>query len=157
MDFERISAQREYIWKYFALHSEQRLKTFHFFVILSTVVSGATAAVIKGSTDVSFSSPLLFLLAFLAFVFWKLDRRNYELIQHAESVLKALEYANLTEGDSDVGQFLFVSEQEKKDAHSNNRNGSLANVSFSYSDCFTLVFFVFGVCGFVLGVLVIFM
>lgn len=88
MDNELQKELREYAWNYFSLHAEQRLKTFHFFVILSTVITGAVLTIIKDFKNVEYAAPLAFLLPIFSFVFWKLDLRNKELIKHGENALK---------------------------------------------------------------------
>jgi hypothetical protein len=41
MDEKRREELRDQAWKYFALHADQRLKAFNFYLILCTVIAGA--------------------------------------------------------------------------------------------------------------------
>lgn len=51
---------REYAWKYFALHADQRLRAFYFYVLLSTVIVGALLTVAKEAQRPGVGSPLAF-------------------------------------------------------------------------------------------------
>lgn len=153
MDTELQKELREYAWKYFSLHAEQRLKTFHFFVILATVLVGAISTIAKELGNLGHAAPLAYLLATLAFVFWKLDRRNKELIKHGENALKALErQLNIgSEGDGPHVAQLFVHEEWTTNNKMRFPRSPLLSAHMSYSDCFNVVFFVFGFGGFVVG------
>lgn len=153
MDIELQKELREYAWKYFSLHAEQRLKTFHFFVILATVLVGAISTVAKELGHLGYAAPLAYLLATLAFVLWKLDQRNKELIKHGENALKALErQLNIgSKGDGPHVAQLFVHEEWKTNSTTRFPRSPLLTAHMSYSDCFNVVFFVFGFGGFVLG------
>ena len=113
MDNEELKDYREYAWKYFSLHADQRLKTFHFFVVLSAIISGAILTITKDVTNVSYAAPMAYLLSFLAFIFWKLDQRNSELIKHGENALKAIENSGKL-FDSKSRAVLLFSEEEMK-------------------------------------------
>lgn len=155
MDKEELKEYREYAWKYFSLHAEQRLKTFHFFVVLSAVISGAILTIAKDIANVSCAAPMAYLLSFLAFIFWKLDQRNKELIKRGESALKAIENnIELTE-DNLSTVHLFSSEETKTDSKKRFPSVSLLEAHFSYTNCFNWVFFVFGMSGFVIGTLLL--
>lgn len=82
---------REYAWKYWAYHAEQRLKTFNFFILFTSVLIAGSISLLKEP-----SSPLLaisagILLIFFSFSFWQLDSRNRNLIKHSEYVLVEIE------------------------------------------------------------------
>jgi hypothetical protein len=68
MDTELQKELREYAWKYFSLHAEQRLKTFHFFVILATVLVGAISTIAKELGNLGHAAPLAYLLATLEYL-----------------------------------------------------------------------------------------
>ncbi len=150
MDKEGIKEQREYAWKYFSLHAEQ-LKTFHFFVVLSTVISGAILTIVKDVSNVSYATPMCYLLAFLAFIFWKLDQRNRGLIKHGESVLKEIEDNIELSGEKMKSVRLFTNEEVITYKKKHIPNTPLIHAHFSYTNCFNWVFFVFGVGGFIIG------
>lgn len=81
-------------WRYFELHANQRMSVFNFVLALSGVASAGLAALLQGSSRLSFLGVLRgVLLALVAFVFWKLDQRVSFLIKHAEAALSELEHA----------------------------------------------------------------
>jgi hypothetical protein len=144
---------REYAWKYFSLHAEQRLKTFHFFVILSTLLTGAVLTIAKDTVHVGYASPLAYLLSVFSFVFWKLDIRNKELIRHGESALKNLEnhFDFQNSGEQPQVIQLFSHEEWKTNMKLRFPKVLLISAHMSYSDCFNVIFSVFGIGGFILG------
>lgn len=147
---------RDYIWNYFSLHSEQRLKTFHFFVIISTLIVGATLTILKDIDSLIYSAPMAFLLAFIAFIFWKLDQRNIALIKHSEDALKELESGMKIPAHFNKPEQLrvFTNEELKTNNKNKAKNILLLNAHLSYRNCFNSVFFVFGASGFVFGLIV---
>ena len=84
---------RDYAWKYFALHADQRIKTFNFFLIMCTLIIGGLITLLRDAQHVTAKAPCAIGigLTFIAFIFWKLDHRNRELIRHAEDALKVIE------------------------------------------------------------------
>src|SRR5438128_12537956 len=66
------SEAREYAWRYFSLHADQRLKTFNFYLILVTVIlSGVLAFVKDAKVPLLAAIPVILLLPLLSFVFYK--------------------------------------------------------------------------------------
>lgn len=152
MEVEGRKDLREYAWNYFSLHADQRLRAFHFYVLLSAVIVGALLTVIKEAQDPRLGCPLAFGLAFLSFVFWKLDLRNKELVRHGEEALKSLETDALPTGETGALHPLAIFLREET-ATQGRRRGLRAFLvgPLSYSESFNLVFAVFGVSGLVTG------
>lgn len=155
MDKEELLEQREYAWKYFSLHAEQRLKTFHFFIMLSAIISGAIFTISKDMPNISLASPICYLLSFLAFIFWKLDQRNKELIKHGELALKEIEEHVKQKYEIMKEIYLFSNEIEITNNKNKFPKAPLIYSHMSYSDCFNLVFFIFGFGGIVIGSLLL--
>ncbi len=91
MDINKNSHEhlRQYIWNYFQVHASQRLTTFNFYILISTVIATGYLIVIR---DMSLLAMILgIILILLSFIFWKLDTRNKQLIRNAEDALKYLE------------------------------------------------------------------
>lgn len=147
MNIEQIKESREYAWNYFCIHAEQRLKTFNFFVVLSSVISGATLTITKDLSNYLYAAPMGFLLTFFAFIFWKLDVRNKELIKHGEQALRKIELYTKENNIGEISVNLFLNEEEYTSKKREN-----SNVYCSYSKCFNLVFLAFGLAGFLAGV-----
>lgn len=88
---EDRKAARSYAWGYFALHADQRMKLFNFFLILSGLILGAFPAV-RGMAPKSRAVALLpVLLVLTAFVFWRLEERSRRLVKNAEDALRFLD------------------------------------------------------------------
>jgi uncharacterized membrane protein YfcA len=157
MDAQNRSETREYAWRYFALHADQRLKTFNFFLILVTVILGGAFTLAKDA-----KAPLLvgfavtILLPLLSFVFSKLDRRNQELIHHSESILRDIE-KDIPETEIPAQLRLSTQEQIQTDHERKTRKLGLSPTSwlkahFRYSTCFGCTFWIIGILGPVFGV-----
>jgi hypothetical protein len=83
---------REYAWEYFELHASQRLTTFNYYIVISTLITtGIFATFSKDYTAPSLGIAGGVLLVFFSFVFWKLDDRNKQIIKGAEAALKFFE------------------------------------------------------------------
>ncbi len=158
-----LKDMHDYAWNYFAVHAEQRLKTFNFYLLLVTVVLGGLLAYLKDSKTPALAFPVGLLLALLSFVFWKLDRRNRELIRHAEGALRTIEDAR----DVPVGT---VPENLKLIGQEENKTTAIRDIGkvtsnpltwwtghYSYSDCFGVLFSVFGLLGVTIAVGVFFL
>jgi hypothetical protein len=80
---------RKYIWNYFQLHAGQRLTTFNFYIVISTLLTSGYFVAVR---DVPYLSLLLgIILVVFSYVFWKLDVRNKQLIRNAEKALMYIE------------------------------------------------------------------
>jgi hypothetical protein len=97
---------RQYIWNYFQVHASQRLTTFNFYILISTVISTGFLIVIANMPI--FALVLSIMLISLSFVFWKLDIRNKQLIRTAESGLKYLESKDNINEKSDEPHILNI-------------------------------------------------
>lgn len=82
---------RAYAWGYFALHADQRMKLFNFFLILSGLILGAFPAV-RGAVPGAKAVALLpLLLVLTAFIFWRLEERTRGLVKNGENALRFLD------------------------------------------------------------------
>lgn len=156
-----LTKLRDYTWGYFSLHADQRLKTFNFFVVLCVALTAGILAIVREAKDPAVASPLAFLMTFLSFVFWKLDQRCRQLIQHAETALKFIEdKAYLPESDIAPHPLKLVTgEEEITNGLKRFPAGTLNIFSahFSYQTCFEWVFFVLGVGGAIVGCVLLYM
>jgi len=82
---------RSYAWGYFALHADQRMKLFNFFLILSGLILGAFPAVRAMAPGTKLVGVLPLLLVLSAFTFWRLDVRTRHLVKNAEAALRFLD------------------------------------------------------------------
>jgi len=84
----------EHAWRYFALHANQRILLFNFFVVISASVSAGLAACLqKGGVFQLVGGGLGMLLVLISFIFWKLDQRTAFLVKHGERAITDLEAA----------------------------------------------------------------
>jgi len=82
---------RAYAWGYFALHADQRMKLFNFFLILAGLILGAFPAVRSMGADTKFAALLPLLLTLAAFTFWRLEERTRGLVKRGEEALRFLD------------------------------------------------------------------
>lgn len=136
---------QDYAWKYFQMHGEQRLKTFNFYLILCTLISGALTAIIKDADDIRVGIPLALLLSFFSFIFWRLDLRNKQLIEHGEKALKHIENEYGIENELGNSHVLKIFNNEEIVTKKLKQD----TFFFTYSTCFHLVFLLFGIGGIV--------
>lgn len=153
-DEQQISDQRQYFWNYFQLHASQRLTTFKFYITISTIISTGYVATVAVSVIPTLAILLGFTLSLLSFIFWKLDSRNKQLIKNAEEALKYLErlpcFSNSIPTNKNVASVLKIFTYEEEQTNRMRKNKSFwswRNV-YSYSECFNMVFAIFGFLGF---------
>jgi hypothetical protein len=82
---------RTYAWGYFALHADQRMKLFNFFLILSGLILGAFPAVRGMAAGAKVVALLPLLLVLTAFIFWRLEERTRRLVKNGEDALRFLD------------------------------------------------------------------
>jgi hypothetical protein len=78
----------EHAWRYFALHAEQRITVFNYFVALASLIAtGLAVATNLPPSNWYLGATCGILLAALSFVFWKLDQRGSQFVKLAEDAL----------------------------------------------------------------------
>lgn len=144
---------RNYAWNYFQFHAEQRLKTFHFYIIIAAILTGGYITLLTDNNFPykSWSSVLAFLLSFISFVFWRIERRNHQLVKNAEKALRHLDESWELTSDDKVLE-IFKCDEE---AMNNKKLFPWIGGKLRYSRCFNLVFLAFGTLGLVSGITII--
>ena len=82
----------EHAWKYFELHSNQRITLFNYFLFIMAGLGTAVGVILQSSNKFSYVG--IFISIFIivvSVVFWKLDQRTSFLIKQSEQVFKKLE------------------------------------------------------------------
>lgn len=148
MENEDLHKYRGYLWSYFTLHADQRLRMFNYYLLASTVLFGAFANVYKVENPPLGICVLPFLLTLCSFIFWKLDLRTKYMIKNAEIGIIEIDKILLAE-QYDKSNPLNIFEY---DDFSIQHQGRKKGWFFSYSDCFNLFFLLNGLLGFVIGV-----
>jgi hypothetical protein len=154
---------REYAWKYFALHADQRLRTFNFYLIIVAVVLGGILTFLKDAKVPALASPAGASLCLLSYIFWGLDRRNRELITHAMAILRTIENETPTENLPENLRVFVVQEQQTKAQFERLGQPHWKNPwlwifgYYTYRHWLNLVFIVIGLLGALITVGVLFM
>lgn len=132
----------EHLWRFFALHAQQRVSVFNFFVVLAGVISAAIGGALQAGRPLSVVVIALgLLLPLLSFVFWRLDQRNSDLIKISERALRSAEMACLP----DYAR-IFVREETAgtPTAHADDR---VVQTSWTFRTSFRFIFVFMGVAG----------
>ncbi|MFC5429482.1 hypothetical protein ACFPTO_11825 [Paraburkholderia denitrificans] len=136
---------RTQIWSYFALHAAQRMQSFQFYITLETALVGG--AILLAKSDGSHQCWIAVIgavVSLLSFVFWKLDGRTRLLIKNAELALNYLDdQHNLPNVNSRPHPLRLF----KNDEVANSPTSHIWNIRLSYSNCFNIVFAIFGIGG----------
>ncbi len=138
---------RNYLWNYFQYHAGQRLTTFNFYIVISSLI---TSGYIIAFKDIPFLSLLLgFIIITLSFIFWKLDSRNKQLIKNSENGLKEIEKDDNLESNIDNVQILniFMFEEQQTDSLRKTQAIWPWKRLFTYSTCLNSVFIIFAIIG----------
>jgi|26BtaG_2_1085354.scaffolds.fasta_scaffold03466_3 hypothetical protein len=82
----------DHLWKYFTIHSQQRMMLFNFYIVICGVISSAIGYSIQSTKDlISLEVTLCILLTLFSFLFHKLDQRTSFLIKRSEEALASFE------------------------------------------------------------------
>ena len=145
-----LAEHRKYAWDYFEVHAEQRLKTFNFYLVLAALLITASSTAFR----MQFFNPFVglslgLLLAFLSYIFQKLDLRNKELIGVGEQALMAIEKKMGPEGQDEIPHVFQLFNREKYQTDLLKKNCS---EHYSYSQCFKWVYRCLGWAGLALAI-----
>lgn len=141
---------RQYAWDYFALHSDQRMKSFHFFILVATALTGGLFLTLKNNEAQKWMSIFGGLLMVFAFIFWKLDQRTKALIKIAERALIYLDENKRLPDVNGLPSPLCLFSREKAETD-NLKKYPLVGGHFSYTRALNWVFFIFGLMGLVVA------
>lgn len=133
---------QEYAWKYFELHSQQRITVFNFYItIISLLMAGSGICLQQGKNLIYLTSALGLFVIFITFIFYKLDSRVSFLIKNAEEALRKAE-ANYDK----VEMKIFTHD------HNNENFNKTIRSSWTYGYCFRLSFAIISYIGFMLSI-----
>lgn len=125
----------EHLWKYFELHSQQRLTLFNYYIAVSGAFISAIGFCLQADKDFKFLEiSLSFLLIIFSFLFYKLDQRTSFLIKRCEKSMVEFE-KNLNEVK------LFTN--DNSDLNQINHN-KIFNKILTYGFIFRMAYFLIG-------------
>jgi len=153
MEFEKM--RFELSWRHFDFHARQRTQLFHFFIILTPFIFGGCFYLFREQTAVGFVPAIIDASAgaFLALIFFGLDRRNKQLITVSEQAIKLLEKDFLfTSGFRPLSKFEGPMNTEERET-ATRRLHHFRSYSFLVGAVYWLVFFTF--VGLVAGLLLV--
>ena len=82
----------DHAWKYFELHSGQRISMFNFFLVVSTSLAAGLGYCLQGNKALGWLGTVAgALLFFVSLVFGKIDGRTATLVKYAENAIAAVE------------------------------------------------------------------
>lgn len=147
LDNELRKEFRDYLWKYFSLHADQRLKTFNFFILIAGGLTAAIVSAMAAPHRNLLTSALALVLALTSYIFWQLDVRTKLMIKTAENALGILDKTcALPEHDDLSALRIFEYEQQLRTSAGYGWRRAL-NPNLSYSKCFNIVFATFASFG----------
>lgn len=130
----------EHAWKYFELHSNQRITVFNFFLgIVGLVTAGIGLSLQQGGGFIYIGTMLGLFLSVISFIFWKLDQRASSLIKASETTLIEIEKGF----ECNTGK-LFTMDKENKNINRNFLS------EWSYGRCLRIAFSIVGSSGILL-------
>lgn len=87
---ENVELQLKYAWDWFNYHASQRLTAFRFFLVILAAISAGYATALE--KELYFMAGVVGLVGvFISFAFYRLDKRNEELVNDGRDVLDELE------------------------------------------------------------------
>ena len=143
MKKEVLLKYREFHWNYFSLHAEQRLKTFHFYLIVSAILIGAFINIFNGEQDLKLAFILPYVLTFISFIFYMIDVRARYMLKTSQDAIKLID-TKIIKNDEEHPSRLNIFEFDEylvKD-----KKGGM-----NYSKSFGLIFIIFGFLSFAAG------
>jgi hypothetical protein len=141
---------RNHAWNHFALHAQQRMSAFQFFITIETGLIGATILILQSDSTIDLKYTLIAIgpmICLLAFVFWKIDQRTRDLISQAEESLKDVEEF-FQKNSSIIKKLPFTSDPQKNGM----KAFPLISGRLSYSQSFGTIFLVSGIVGAILTI-----
>jgi hypothetical protein len=149
MTEDELRRSWDYAWNYFSVHADQRLKTFHYYLIVCAGIGAVVAAMCR-TPQLIWAAGILLIVSFplLSLIFWRLDVRNQQLVGHGEAAIKHLEkQMNVVDGDEGLPHVLRIMTHEEF--------VTKRDLPFRYSHCLGAAFLALTVGGGILGLILI--
>ncbi len=136
----------EHAWKYFELHSNQRITLFNYFLLIMAGLGTAVGVILQASNKFSYVGVFASIfIIIVSVIFWKLDQRTSFLIKQSEQVFKKLE----RNSSIDIGIFC----NEDANLERANKDKIFTNKIVTYGFLFRSTFLIIGFVG-VTGIII---
>ncbi|MDQ9948389.1 hypothetical protein RFW85_03420 [Acinetobacter sp. 12966] len=129
----------DHAWKYFEIHSDQRIKLFNFYLVIIAASGSALAYILQNKSQNLLGIFLGLFLVFVSFIFWKLDQRTAFLVKQAEKILSNLEK------EYDPKYYIFSN--EALDFTKENTKLNFFSKKYSYRNLFNAAFLFVSILG----------
>lgn len=128
----------EFYWKYFELHSSQRMQMINFYITVEVVIFGALFTLITRKTRIPLAEYITSsAITFISIIFWGIDYRTKSLIHCCEDCIKKLEEEYLGK----FGEELLIIRQSEI------KTNRMKLRCFTYSNLLGFQFAVIGIIG----------
>lgn len=128
----------EFYWKYFELHSNQRMQMINFYITVEVVIFGALFTLITRKTRIPLAEYITSsAITFISIIFWGIDYRTKSLIHCCEDCIKKLEEEYLGK----FGEELLIIRQSEI------KTNRMKMRYFTYSNLLGFQFAVIGIIG----------
>ena len=148
-DNSKYEKLKNYAWNYFQYHGTQRLTTFHYYILISSLIASGYFLAIKSFPILGIALGILLVL--FSFIFWNLDYRNRQNINISISALEYIESLDLSEESEESRNILNIVTCDQIKTRESNKNKVfwLWHHPLHYSTCLNIIFISFSVFGLV--------
>ncbi len=85
----------EILWKYFELHSNQRMQLMNFYIVLESLLIAGLISLLSADKDLMiWECGVCIAIVFFTLIFYGLDKRTKQMIKLCEDCIKILEKRN---------------------------------------------------------------
>lgn len=147
-----MDKELEHLWKYFEIHSVQRMSLINYYFFISVAMLSGLGIVLQ-STKNNFSilgGLISILIILTSFTFWKLDQRTSYLIKFVEKRLEEYETTYITNSK------LRIFSQEDFSQQLDNMRKNVLTKNYTYGSMYRFLFSMMaisGIVGLVLSIL----
>ena len=99
-----LQLQIDYAWRWFALHAQQRVTMFNYFLVASGILANAYGLLLQAKFwEAAIAAAIIGFLVGVASL--GLDARNHQLVKLGEEVLAEIEREHLFQAESQSGDY----------------------------------------------------
>ncbi|MEG8267966.1 hypothetical protein MKR64_01270 [Acinetobacter baumannii] len=138
----------DHAWKYFEIHSNQRIQLFNFYLVIMAASGSALAYILQNKNQSILGIFLGLFLVFVSFIFWKLDQRTSFLVKQAEKILSNLE--------KEFNAKYYIFSNESSDFSRVNDKSNIFSKKYSYRVLFNATFIFTALLGVVFTIVSVF-